>query len=126
MRNNLLIPQTQINDKYNVIQTYTLLRPVIEEVMIQNVILHLLTHNVDGVIPFNYFSQQDINNEKFRGEFKGMILKYIRPFLKSLFPFDKYNPNSTSSVSQNTPLANTINYNYEQNFSQIMEYILNK
>ena len=88
---NSLLPQNRINDKYNVIQTYTLLQTVIEDVIIQYVIIQLLN---DETIPKNWFKLQNINSEEFRSDFKTMILRHIRPFLKSLFPFDKYDPNS--------------------------------
>ena len=122
MRNNLLIPQTRINDKYNVIQTYTLLQPEIEELMMQYVRIQLLN---DETIPEHWFNAQDINNEEFRKKFKEMILKHIRPFLKSLFPFDKYDPDK-SFLIQNTPLDLIIRNNYEQNLSNIMNNIYNR
>ncbi len=122
MRNNLLIPQTQINDKNKVIQTYTLLQPEIEELMMQYVRIQLLN---DETIPEHWFNAQDINNEAFRKIFKSMILKHIRPFLKSLFPFDKYDPDK-SFLIQNTPLDLIIRNNYEQNLSNIMNNIYNR
>ena len=115
---NSLIPQNRINDKYNVIQTYTLLQPVIEDVMIQYVIIQLFN---DKTIPKHWFNAQNINSEEFRSYFKPMILKHIRPFLKSLFPFDKYNPNSI--LRQETPLAFIIHNKYEHNLSDIMDNI---
>ena len=115
---NSLIPQNRINDKYNVIQTYTLLQTVIEDVIIQYVIIQLLN---DETIPKNWFKLQNINSEEFRSDFKTMILRHIRPFLKSLFPFDKYDPNSI--LRQETPLAFIIEHNCENNLSDIMDNI---
>ena len=119
IRINSLIPPKRINDKYKVIPTYELLKPVIDDVMMQYVLIQLLN---DETIPKNWFKTQDINNEKFRKKFKEMILKHIIPFLKSLFPFDKYDP----YLNQNTPLEFIVNSNYKHNLSDIMDNIYDK
>ena len=115
---NSLLPQNRINDKYNVIQTYQSHKKDIDELMIVHVTVQLLK---DETIPKHWFNAQNINSEEFRSYFKPMILKHIRPFLKSLFPFDKYNPNSI--LRQETQLVFIIYNNYEHNLSNIMNNI---
>ena len=71
---NPLLSHIRINDKYNVIQTYTLLRPVIEEVMIQYIIIKFLSNDNLKPSPEWWFKSRNINNEKFRGLLKKAIL----------------------------------------------------
>ena len=93
-----------------IIPTYKKLKKYIDELIIYHVMIQFLNDETLKPSPKLWFKTKNINSEEFKSVFKSMILKHIRQFLKSLFPFDRYDPNITI-IRQETPLGKIINNN---------------